>query len=380
MSKYLLVAMDMGTTPPGVVFKTLARSLRTMAELDVICPDFDESFPWEGIRRISVKPYHIHRWKTIRNYWKYLCINPDDLLWARKAFSQAWPMVKGERYDAVITLTSMNYFPSIPLGRLLARKLGVKWAIYSVDGIPSPVEWLEGDSLTHDRMARWLDRASKEAQWFFSSNPYMAEYQKVTLKSFRGQWGFLPTPHNLTTSCPAIPHEGLIFLYTGTLYGLRRIDGLLDGFREFRKTHSDAKLVFIGHIQPDYKDQAAAMIEDGEVEFLPFRDDLNEYFGKADVLLDIGADIPGDVFLSSKIISYLAMDRPILAITGPNSPARNMLGGIPSIIHCSNNKDEVAEALELSTKAIGRGISDRKAARALFEADNVAKKLLDTIA
>lgn len=372
--------MDMGSTPPGVVFKTLARALSAYTGLDIICPDFDETFGWEDIRRISAPHYHVHRWKTIRGYWKWLGINPDDYRWTLRAMRAVWPQVKDNCYDGVITLTSMNYFPSILLGRKLARRLGVEWTVYSVDGIPSPVEWLDGDSVTHDRMALWLDMVCKGADFFFSSNPYMAEYQKNIFPSFKGSWGYLPTPHNLSTSCPKAAHEGLVFLYTGTLYGLRRIDGLLEGFRQLRKKYQEAKLVFIGDTLPQYKGQAGELVAEGAVEFLPFQGDLDPFLARADVLVDIGADIPDDVFLSSKIISYLPMDRPILAVTGANSPARNMLGGIPSIIHCSNDREEVEKAMEQCLKAIGAGIGDRAAARALFQAGNVARKLYQTIA
>ena len=375
--RFLLVAMDMGSTPPGVVFKTLARALAAYASLEVVCPDFDETFGWEGISRIPAPPYHVHRWKTIRRYWKWLCCNPDDSLWARRAMRAVMPALG--QYDAVISLTSMNYFPSILLGRKIAAKLGKPWWIYSVDGIPSPTEWLEGDSLTHDRMALWLDRVCAGADGFFSSNPYMMDYQRRIMPHMKGRWDYLPTPHNLTSSCPFVPHEGLVFLYTGTLYGLRRIDGLLEGFRAFRKGHPQAKLVFVGDTHPSYKEQASAMAAEGAVEFLPFQRDVNPLLERADVLLDIGADIPDDVFLSSKIISYLPMERPILAITGKNSPARNMLGGIPSIIHCSNDAAQVREALERCVKAVGAGIGDRAGARALFQASNVARKLFETI-
>ena len=102
-------------------------------------------------------------------------------------------------------------------------------------------------------------------------------------------------------------------------------------------------------------------------------------FQDADVLVDIGADIPDDVFLSSKIISYLPIDRPILALTGANSPARGIMKGCHSIVHCSNQEEDVFQAMQDCIAAIGKGIADRNELLIEFDADTIARKLYDII-
>lgn len=380
MSKrYLIIALDMGTTPPGTVFKTLVQSMKSQSQLDIVSTCFDDKMDWNGINRYHVLPRYEHSWYTTRKLWLYLHINHHDEIWTQRAFAQVFPLIKDNRYDAVLSFTAMNFFPAITLGGKIARKLGCKWFIYSVDGLPAPVEWLDGDTLIHGRIARWLDRQCAGADGFFSSNPYMAEYQKRTFPHCKGPWNYLLTPHLLDSTYPKVQHKGLVFLYTGSLYGLRRVDGLVHGFLEFRKTHPDAKLIFVGNIAIEYIRYMDEYTQDGLIEIHPFSKDLSSYFEKADVLIDIAADIPNDVYLSSKIISYLAVDRPILAISGANSPVRNLMADIPSIVHVANDALEICRGLETCVAAMGKGIADRDSVRKESSADHVAGRLLQAI-
>ena len=380
MNHYLIIAMDMNTTPPGVVFKTLARAVRSHANLTIVCPDTDPGFDWEGIKLIQPKHYHEHSWKTVTRFWRMYHTNPDDNRWVRKAFRAVWPEVKKESYSAVLVFTSMCYFPSLELGRRIAARLNLPWYIYSVDCIPAPMVWLEDTSpKVHKRITSALDKTCSSASAFFSSNPFMAEYQKRSFPSFKGKWSYLYTPHLQTFSYPKTQHEGLHFLYTGNLYGLRRIDGLLEGFEAFAKDNPGAKLTFVGNFAIEYQNLAKPLIEKGLVEMLPYSKDLSSFFGNADILLDIAADIPDDVYLSSKIVSYLSIDRPILAISGANSPSRNIMSGIPSIVHASNDGADVLRAIKACVENIGKGIEDRKSIREEVKADNIVRKLLSVI-
>ena len=380
MEHYLIISMDMNTTPPGVVFKTLARALSSHARVTVVCPDTDPDFNWDGIRLIQPRHYHEHSWRTVTRFWRMYRTNPDDNRWARRALRAVWPQVKTESFDGVLSFTSMCYFPSLELGRRIAQRLNLPWYIYSVDCIPAPIVWLDGISpKIHQRIVDSLDKTCRSASAFFSSNPFMAEYQKRSFPSFQGEWNYLYTPHLQNFSYPKTPHQGLHLLYTGNLYGLRRIDGLLEGFEAFAKDNPGAKLTFVGNFAAEYQSLATPLIEKGLVEMLPYSKDLSTFFSNADILLDIAADIPDDVYLSSKIISYLGIDRPILAISGANSTSRNIMSGIPSIIHASNDGADILRAIKECADNIGKGIEDRNRIREEVKADNIVRKLLGVI-
>ncbi len=377
--KYLIVAMEMGDSAPGTVFKTLAKSLYQYADLDIISPIFDENFSLDGIKKVKLHHYRFLDWDKICRYWEKYRFNPKDKKWVYKNLPRAIWAVLGQKYDAVITFTSMNYFPSIDLGRKLAKFLGVKWAIYTVDGIPSPVEWLNGNTLIHSLLSHYLNKACRKADYIFSSNEYMMGYQQKICHEFQGKWGYLYTPHKQKQTYEKTAHEGYRFLYTGALYGLRRIDGLLAGFRRFIKEHPGSQLIFVGDVAPTYLDNGIDLIESKNLILHPFTQDLSAFYQEADVLLDIAAKLDNDVFLSSKIISYLPIDRPILAISGNNSPSRGIMGGIDSILHCHDEENDAYNGLCRSIEAIGKGIDDRAQLIQEFDAETIAKKLYDSL-
>ena len=82
-----------------------------------------------------------------------------------------------------------------------------------------------------------------------------------------------------------------------------------------------------------------------------------------------------DIFLSSKIVSYLPINKPILAVSGKNSPVRGIMSGLYSIQHCYNQKEDAYRAMKACVSAIGKGIDDRKSRLYEFDADTVAKKI-----
>ena len=377
--RYLLVAMDMSGSAPGTVFRTLSKSMYNYADIDILSPKIDNNdFP-EGIRLTRLHRYRLLDWPRTKKTYKRIHFNYNDLWWILVNLNPALKSISGKRYDGVISMTSMNFFASIKFGEILAKILRVPWSIYSVDGIPSPVEWLEGDKHIHELLSSHINKNCRCADFFFSSNEYMMKYQQRICYGFKGRWNYLYTPYKPISDCSRSEHSGYHFLYTGSLYGLRRIDGLLSGFRRFIKDHPGSQMIFVGAADPSYFEDASDLIENQSILIRPYCDDLTAYYADADVLVDIGADIPNDVFLSSKIVAYLPVDRPILAVTGENSPARGIMGGLKSIIHSGNDEDEIYHALQSCILAIGDGIDDRAGLLDEFNSDTIAGKLLNTI-
>lgn len=377
--RYLIVAMDLGESAPGTVFKTLAKSMFKYADIDILSPTFDDTYSLEGIRRTKLKGYSQLSWQETKDIWKQRKYNPHNQFWVLRNLYRAFKSIIGKKYDGVITFTSMNFFPSISLGRIISQMLGVPWSIYSVDGIPSPVEWLEDDKTIHRLLSDHINRSCRKADFIFSSNEYMMRYQQSICVDFKGKWDYLYTPHKQSQNYCKSDHKGYHFLYTGALYGLRRIEGLIAGFRLFLQIHPNSEMIFVGNADPTFFQSATDLIQSGNIVLKPFSKDLTPYFQDADVLVDIGADIPDDVFLSSKIISYLPIDRPILALTGVNSPARGIMKGCHSIIHCCNQEEDVFQAMQDCIAAIDKGIADRNELLKEFDADTIARKLYDII-
>jgi hypothetical protein len=79
---------------------------------------------------------------------------------------------------------------------------------------------------------------------------------------------------------------------------------------------------------------------------------LAPLFARAKVLVDIDADLEKDPFLSSKIVSYIKVNRIILSETGKDTPSRDMFKGLNTVIQCDHNAESLYQgmlkALELS--------------------------------
>lgn len=369
---YLVVALDVSLTAPGIVFKTLLRSLSESCGITLLAQNIDESILNENIHYIPLK-HGIEYWGRAEKKWRRFGFNPRDLFWTWKTWLCKHKEITRYRYDSLITLTSNGYYSSLNLGRLLARRFRLKYIIYSVDGMPSPVEWMNGDRKLHRKLSGGIAALCSRADIFVLSNPMMIEYEKSVMPRFKGTWDYLFTPYRpLSESFERVPHDGFNLLYAGSLYGLRRIDSLVEAFRRFLTIRPDATLYFVGERAPGYEKFAGELLESGRIVFREPTDRIDEYYAKADCLIDLAADIPDDVFLSSKVICYLPYKIPILAISGENSPVSQIMKDVPSIVQCRNYDDGIYEALLRALEV--KDFSDRMELLEAFKPDSICRK------
>ncbi|MBR4735808.1 MAG: hypothetical protein IK052_06920 [Bacteroidales bacterium] len=374
---YLIVALDTSLTAPGIVFKTLIPAIARSGSITLLTEEHDPSMPLDGIRLIRLHD-STEKWRWAKRKWRWLWCNPRDGRWARKTFKENREVFLSEKYDAIIVLTSNGYYSALNLCKLLKEKLRCPYIIYSVDGMPSPVPWLGKDADVHPKVSRGLNRLCACANLFILSNPMMLEYEKGIVKDFKGTWDYLYTPYrDLPEGFRMVPHEGFNILYAGSLYGLRKIDGLADAFRRFLEIRPDARLIIVGDVWKQHKEYARDLVDEGKIIFKDATLQINDYYAQADCLIDIAADIPDDVFLSSKVICYLPYSLPIIAISGANSPVSQIMGGLQSIMQCSNNSAQILDALVKAQHI--KDCSDRKSLLEEFSAGYLCRRFLSLI-
>lgn len=374
---YLMVALDAAYTAPGIVFKSLIRSLARDHRITLLSQNVDSSLLTDNIRLIPLQD-GVEGWRKAEKKWRRLGHNPRDERWAKNTFLRYQDELLKERYDALLVLCSNGYYSSLNLGSILREHIHCPYIIYSVDGMPSPLPWLGDDQLLHGNISAELNRLCAKADLFLLSNPQMTEYQKGILTDFKGTWDYLFTPYReLPASFKREKHEGFNILYAGSLYGLRKIDGLVDAFRRFLAEKPDARLTFVGDIWEAYKEYGKDLIQQGKLVFQAPTDRVDEYYATADCLIDIAADIPDDVFLSSKVICYLPYEIPIIAISGANSPVSQIMGRVDSILQCHNDADEILEALRKTLRVLD--FSDRNELLHLFNADQLAERFKNLV-
>ncbi len=368
---YLVVSLDVANTAPGIVFKLLIRSLAASSRITLLGQEVAPSVLSDKIRLI---PLHdgVEKWRRASRKWKRCGSNPRDERWAQQTFRKYQKEIFKERYDALIVLTSNGYYSSLNLGRILKNKLDCPYIIYSVDGMPSPLPWLDGDRKLHENISAELNRLCAGADLFLLSNPQMTGYQQHILPSFQGKWDYLFTPFRpLSAQFARQAHEGFNILYAGSLYGLRKIESLVDAFRRFLEERPDARLYFVGDVWKQYKAYGKDLVEAGKLLFKDATEHIDEYYARADCLIDIAADIPDDVFLSSKVICYLPYEMPIIAISGENSPVSNLMD-VPSILQCHHNEEEILDALRAAQTM--QDFSDRSELLECFHPDTICRR------
>lgn len=122
--------------------------------------------------------------------------------------------------------------------------------------------------------------------------------------------------------------------------------------------------------------------ERSHITIAPHTNNLAPLFADAKVLLDIDADRKKDPFLSSKIASYLRVNRVVVSETGEDTPSRELFAGYRTIVQCDHSAESVYEglkhALELA-ESDDLDFSERKPLVEMFSAENIVPIFLDDL-
>ena len=138
---------------------------------------------------------------------------------------------------------------------------------------------------------------------------------------------------------PRVTGAPLTIVHTGRFYeGIRTPEPLLRALARLaarRPLARELRLVFVGTDVPAYRRLTRALGLDDVVEFCGRRSfaDSARYAAAADVLLVIDAPADENLFLPSKLIDYLPLEKPILALT----PARGATADLHSVAWLSHD-------------------------------------------
>jgi glycosyltransferase involved in cell wall biosynthesis len=144
----------------------------------------------------------------------------------------------------------------------------------------------------------------------------------------------------------------LHIVHTGRFYeGHRTPESLLRALERLARTRllaRELKVTFAGTLVPAYVDLAHALGLDDVVEFagrVPYDASL-ELAAGADVLLVIDAPADDSLFLPSKLIEYLPLQKPILGLTPNQGATADLLSELSYPIAQPNDEAAIAAALE----------------------------------
>lgn len=344
--KILVITSNVGRTAPGIVFERLIHGLAERHDLDLLAEDYDPSLDFSGVIKnlLIIKKRKLHP-RIFKAFISLFGLDPFDILWKRKAIRRLKSL--DVKYDVIFSLISFHHYSPLITGYALATNLkNVKFIVYSVDAIPAPLGWSKNDAYFKS-VRKLMSNYNTKTDVFFSANEQMLEYQLSLLNvksDFKSQVLYnINFGDKLNLNKPSLSQT--TFLYTGGIYQVRKVDYILEAFERYREIDPSSRFVFVGSNLPE--DILNSLDEDTRksIEIHPFTRDLTNYYNEATALIDIDADLKDDVFLSSKIVNYLNINRYIISETGSNSPSRHLFKGIDSIIQCDHNVNELYNAM-----------------------------------
>lgn len=377
--RIIILVDHLGGRPPGPYLIDFIDKLSFLNEITVITSECNQSVELSRLKAIITIP----RAKLNPLKYKFLICalgaHPYDFFWSRKSAS-IFKRQQFGRFDLLLSFIGSNSLYLFQLANSLKKTERLKHAVYLSDAIPAP-GWPEHPYVVNG-LRRFIRKSLSNIDALFTLNKEMLSYQIST---------FIPKPIIITGTFPFGCRSHLLdypnyekgtnyFLYAGSIYGARKPNYLLMAFEKLLDLFPSSKLIFIGTWKDNPPFHGLRISTINNIISLPFQENLNSYFRKATALINIDADIPQDVFLSSKIGDYLPVNRIIINETGESSPSRNLFKGIQSIIHCDHDSTQLFEAMKFSiSMKNSMDYEDRKPLIEELYIDNVASRFNETL-
>lgn len=164
--------------------------------------------------------------------------------------------------------------------------------------------------------------------------------------------GFDPLDEPLKVGRPGPGRGALTIVYTGRFYdGIRTPDGLLHALALLAQKRSLARellVTFVGDAIPAHRHLASRLGLSEVVEFtgrLPYAESTRRA-AAADVLLLIDAPADDSLFLPSKLVDYLPLGKPILALTPSQGAAADLVRALGYGVVPPDDASAIAVAIE----------------------------------
>ena len=174
-----------------------------------------------------------------------------------------------------------------------------------------------------------------EEQRDFTLKQY-PDYEKLLQKSVIYPLTYLPDwpMYSKLLQAPKHDHRPKQAAHLGRLYGLRKIDTFLEALKELKEEVPDLKQQIVFHQYSEIQEADVRKISEYGLQDLFLLHDKVSYdestaiMQQADILVLFDTLMPEagiQPYLPSKIVEYLMLKKPILAICGANSPSYRIL-------------------------------------------------------
>ncbi|MCI5719030.1 MAG: glycosyltransferase [Bacteroidales bacterium] len=346
--RILAISSNVGDNAPGIVVERFLCELQKTHEVDVLTYDYQRSPDMPGLKNVYSKGFWIGNEKIRRRLTTKLIealgYDPADELRKRHVLKS----LKGG-YDVILGFCYGFYMFGQTAGVVAKKRFRAPLVAYYFDAIPSPAGWVK-DGLYRRNLGRLVSRGLAAADGILSSNRKMLEYELGFLPEGHRNIpsGYVYTPCVSSTICHLLHSEGVpfVFLFAGSVYGPRKIKYFIGAFAKLLIDHPDCEIWFVG--TRSIEGELAALRPEiaSKIKVTPRVKDLVPYYEASGALVDIDAELPDDVFLSSKITNYISVDRPIISETGQNSESRRIFAGLETVLQCGHDEDDLYKAMK----------------------------------
>ncbi len=341
--RVVIIADNLGENAPGIVFRNILEKLYDKLDFDLITSTFTyKHHPNHRGNLIKINQTRIKSWRIRTWLFKFFGYYHTQKKWAQKVQH----ILNENDYDVVISFMSSTFYASVMAAAYFSYAKQVKHICYCVDAVPAPFPW-ETDKAYSDAMKKFVRNYMRSVNVLCMTNKEMLDYEVSIINSSSIARVVLPNPPQKDTlQYLNFKRIEPYFVYAGKLYGIRTPDALIRGFILFLKKCPNAKLIFVGsgkledYIRANFQQVIANIV------FLPYTSDLSSIYHQCIGLIDVNANIDNDVFLSSKIISYLPYNRLIISESGNGSPVRSVFGQSSTIIHVHHDPIDYLKAMD----------------------------------
>jgi len=381
--KFCIITEYIGKSAPGIVFERLISEISQRHVVDVVCLKNNSSITLKHVQNILevddncfaflLKPkvkFRISKYSV--KFLKYdIGAKITSSIMARLIRTK---IVKLSQYNYIFSMISFGHLSPLLLAETIKKTHPtITNLAYFVDAVPAPLGW-SIDNSDYRGLKVFVSERMKALDVLFSSNEQMLNYQLSvagnnvpTCKAVL----FNPALH-VNEPLPSPPTDRYNFLYTGGIYGRRTAKYVLQALKIILKKFPTVYLVFVGTVFDESEFLILSEIERTHVVIHPFANDLTPFYADATALIDIDAQLENDVFLSSKIINYLMVDRIIISETGKNSPSKMLFSGLISVYQCTHDPEEIAQCMSRAIQFSERtDYSERDDLKRIFSVQSV---------
>ncbi|WP_291333321.1 glycosyltransferase [Desulfovibrio sp.] len=298
--------------------------------------------------------------------------------WVQRATNAAIKTMGERTFDAFITFAQP--FSDHLVGINLKKRFpGLPWVAHFSD------PWVDNpylEPLCQDFVAEHLTIALADAV-IFTTDRTLRLVMKKYPESWRSKCHVLP--HGFEGECtPARirpPKQDMLLVHTGNLYGRRIPFALLDALAQLRSEGICCRARFVGEAQKSFFQH----IQDLRLENLVqcattvSSNQLTAYYNDADILLACDAPASESVFLPSKLLDYMTLGLPILALTPENGSSADFLREVGGIIAPPDDASAIASVLRSCNEHAKTGtlhsLAPREAAALKYSITNAASSM-----